>query len=1513
MESDREVKTMANAYNYKDIVDEKTNPPIKNAEYCTINRLEDTPLRRSDIIIRPVSAKFEPYVPEIQSYNVTITYPKGVTLYYNDKKVNVSSTAGGSSMSIITVPSIENGSPYFVTLKYSPVCRLFYDGKVTTNGVISLGQITYDKTINLEYKYKYVFSNPDKNATIITLDDGSAANADETMGGNYFSRSESTINATIGLKSGYQIARFECENCSISATETENRYEINYGDLSITEAKITIITQEKQVEKTYYNVTIKGLGHSSAVYNNSTLSKNNGNSFIPNIESGTSISLTINCDAGFYLNSISYNGNTTSYSDEPSIATVTIPINGNTDVVVVTKLQYFRILFSASPYINYVKLANQQTEGQEACLLKYSISKMLNTAYELEFNFDTTQYALTSVTCSTGATITSPSETNSNYLFTLTSDNTARIDLNYTLTPIGKKSIAFSGVKNVLLKKGSQELNTSTDAYSETVNSGSSLVYTLSPKEGFNLTNVSITPTSTKYSYSDGILRINNITDNVSVACTTVQKTELSLITVNLAVEGGTLGHILLDNQTTLTQEEPLEIRTGSKSKFYISPKTLELGLIQTGKKVSSITSSAGGSITGSATNGYYFQLTDVYNYPSITITVTLIDETSAPIQKHTVSFHNSENAIITYNNSIRSPTYVNGSDWITDISVENGNDLTVKVEVSDTNKYEISSFPSISTAGYTSNWNANEQTLTIQNITSNIDVYLKIRAKQEQTSTADGSVNFHADYSKYSSSAYWFVNSDGHYEYSSSLNSLLLTTAWWTCFDYKFSSEYTIETEYDNIDKIYVYRSINAIEAKNIGSSPAGKITLSADSLKVDNGYKIPAKTIGTSADCKAFKYVYFAFVRKNRSTEVPVIKDIKYTLDDIGTSGFATDEIFDSEKISDFQFIKECDPTSQNIVYSSLSFKVYDENNTFKLSKYNINSETSINTLSEGFPYEVYSLSANAVNKKTLSNNDFFIVQIGKMFLNRISYDGNYSIFEFIGLIEKYDKIFLNSSEKRYSDYYYPVNTRSYLKILFGSDIDVSEIPESFSSITPFEDESKSEILRIIAEFLGAIVFEGSDGKIHFSMRNTPNNPITFEGMTTPYKLTLDNCINFPSYEQLYSTYDSANVQITKRIKNTSSKIFENVTFNMYVKLSEADSGEDWENDNDWKLVIKSNDSANYYYDIDNVEYIAWSNSDNGSEDDIDIIHLLNSFGEIKYIKFDIEFPDPATNVRYYCADLVKDVIGVESYTFDDFCDYLYGNTIRKSLFIKHWQRPNDGDSIQDIVKAYLSQKRFELYAKFPIERNANDPSKYTIHYAMADIFSYANFIFGIANSDFDVYITNPPSQIDYGTILLDIFLSVWFSLSNSTAERITTATRNYFTKLASTAQNTFEYSNPLVRDRPSAGLSATQSLLASNNSTIEVTIDDWRGNGLVELGDNILFEHSTGRDSKRKYSDYYCGIVKKNEYTFDGALSMNTTLTLGNSEFYDSENANTEFMVKLSDSPKFINGEVKFTKKK
>ena len=43
------------------------------------------------------------------------------------------------------------------------------------------------------------------------------------------------------------------------------------------------------------------------------------------------------------------------------------------------------------------------------------------------------------------------------------------------------------------------------------------------------------------------------------------------------------------------------------------------------------------------------------------------------------------------------------------------------------------------------------------------------------------------------------------------------------------------------------------------------------------------------------------------------------------------------------------------------------------------------------------------------------------------------------------------------------------------------------------------------------------------------------------------------------------------------------------------------------------------------------------------------------------------------------------------------------------------------------------------------------------------------------------------------------------------------------------------------------------------------------------------------------------------------MNTTLVIGNSEYYNSDNTNTDFMIKLSDNPQFVNGKVNFTKKK
>ena len=115
--------------------------------------------------------------------------------------------------------------------------------------------------------------------------------------------------------------------------------------------------------------------------------------------------------------------------------------------------------------------------------------------------------------------------------------------------------------------------------------------------------------------------------------------------------------------------------------------------------------------------------------------------------------------------------------------------------------------------------------------------------------------------------------------------------------------------------------------------------------------------------------------------------------------------------------------------------------------------------------------------------------------------------------------------------------------------------------------------------------------------------------------------------------------------------------------------------------------------------------------------------------------------------------------------------------------------------------------------------------------------------------------------------------------------------------------DISNPLINSYSDAVYLSKVNVNKNNCATINATITDWDGNGLIELGNNILFEHSTGRNgvdketaskTTREYDKFYCGIVKKNEYNFDGALSMDTTLSLGNDVYYKSDSSDDKTMI-------------------
>lgn len=1483
---------MGNAYIYKDILDGAKDPEQKNYEYCRVNDLAVTPMRKTDILIKPSNSSFEPYVPESKEHTVTFRYPQDITLTYNGKALAKSGRTG-TVTSKITVPEEENGQPYIVAIQYSPKVRI---GNLTdnyTNGYIVLGNLKEDKSYVWSYVYKYEFKNTNGHITSVTIDDVTYTSFPFT----YISL-QPTITAKFEIEDGYQIESLVGTNAQSTATSNENEYTIKYSDRNTTTSSIDISTKVKEVEISYYNVLINGLNKSTVTYNSNILSELNGSAIIPNIASGTTVSLTITADQYYYIKKITYGTQvfeSTSTTEKTIDFTVT---DSNLNVAVETALLETKIKFSANNYISEImfdtNIINNLSIENEILI---NTDSNLNSVLAMDIRYDDTNYKLVSVSASEGATITKSTTINKRYIFTLTDSTIETIYISYTIVPIQKYSVTFQNAENVTINKGSTTLNTATGAYSEQFTAGSSVIYTITANEGYTLSNATVSTSLSEYTYADGTLSITNIQDDIIVNVEAIEITEPTVdrILLNFVNEENDVTIFKIGNTQNLIYSDvaTLDLKDTKIDEYYNTPQKLTADL-NTGKTIVDITCTEGGTIIKDGTE-YLFQLTSK-SISEITITFVTADETVVE-ETYTVTFNNADNAIVYYKNVQLDASIVDNITKYTWNSIKSGTTVTFRIDLVDSDKYELAFIPSVKPTTYTATWNATTQEITIPNITSDVTVTLSIREKTVES--LEESAVFYANNSKYTTSAYWTQTASG-YKYSEALSGGLLlgtTTAWWICFEYHSNSDYLIETTYTNVSNIFVFRSASSLTAKSVGSNPTGKITLNANVYKVDNGYKIPASTIGKSSE---YKYIYFAFVRDVASSIIPVITDVKYTELLETESVFSASGNYTSEQLSDFNMTMECDPLSQNIPYSEMSFKVYDEDNSFQLIDFDKEATGDIanDKFMRGAPFEVYTMSADATKEKSLSDSDYYIVQIGKFYLNNITHDNDFATFSFIGIIEYYDNQYLSNAEKRLSKHYEPTLVKNYVAQLFGNNAYVEDIPAHFRCLTPFENESKAEILRIICDYCNMFMYEGADGKIHFAKRTTPNNPIentSSTGEVLPLQITLDNSSNFVSFEQQFARYDGANVEITKRIKNNSVKLYDVSNFTLSVKNTEISQTEDWTDDFGWRVCAKTVGDKNYYYDVDGREYI-------DDEDNVNAFNILDSYGEIKYIKLSMDFPNPMTDFEFSASTLIQDTLPIVGKDFEDFLLLMNSRVLVAPI----------DESIGNYVQYYLSEKRFEIYMKFPIEKDKSGNN--IVHYFVGDIFNF--HYFGVPSSTFQEYIENPNKEINYSDIIFAIWFNIAFCIDNSTAKEIITSSRNYSYRPVSTANNILDISNPLIYSYADAVYLSKINVNKNNSATIEATITDWDGNGLIELGNNILFEHSTGRNdiennTKREYDKFYCGIVKKNEYNFDGALSMDTTLTLGNDVYYKSNNAKDKTMIfPDTEKAKFnVNGEIKF----
>lgn len=1482
---------MGNAYIYKNILDGVKNPVQKNYEYCRVNDLAVTPMRKTDILIKPSNSSFEPYVPESKEHTVTFRYPQDITLTYNGTALAKTGRTG-TVTSKITVPEEENGQPYIVAIQYSPKVRIGNLTENYTNGYIVLGNFREDKSYVWSYVYKYEFKNTNGHITSVTIDDVTYTSFPFT----YISL-QPTITAKFEIEDGYQIKSLVGTNAQSTATSNENEYTIKYSDRNTTTSSIDISTKVKEVEISYYNVLINGLNKSTVTYNSNILSELNGSAIIPNIASGTKVSLTITADEHYYIKKITYGtqafeGITT--TEKTIEFTVT---DSNLNVVVETALFQTKINFASNSYIQQIIFdGNVFVPSESKTILIYTEGNV-DSKLVMEFSYNDTDYKLVSVSVSDGATITKHATVANRYVFTLTDSTVEEINVSYTVVPVSKYSVTLQNAENVTINKGSTTLNTATGAYSEQFAAGSSVIYTITPNEGYTLSDVIVSTSLSEYTYNDGVLSISNIQDDIiiSIQANKISEPAVDRILLNFVNTENDVRVYKIGNEPILVYSDVAahSLKSTKIDEYYNTPQKLTADL-NTGKTIVDITCTEGGTIIKDGTE-YLFQLTSK-SISEITITFVTADETAVE-ETYTVTFNNADNAIVYYNDVALNVSNVDSIMTYYQSGIQSGTTAKFKVSLTDTDKYEFAFIPSVKPTRYTATWNATTQEITIPNITSDVTVTLTIREKTVES--LEESAVFIADNSKYTTSAYWTQTASG-YKYSEALSGGLFlgtTTAWWICFEYHSNSDYLIETTYTNVSNIYVFRSASSLTAKSVGSNPTGKITLNADVYKVDNGYEIPASTIGKSSE---YKYIYFAFVRDVASSVIPVITDVKYTELLETESVFSASGNYTSEQLSDFNMTMECDPLSQNIPYSEMSFKVYDEDNSFQLIDFDKEATGDLlnDKFMRGAPFEVYAMSADATNKKSLTNNDYYIVQIGKFYLNNITHDNDFATFSFIGIIEYYDNQYLSNAEKRLSKHYAPTSVKDYVAQLFGNNAFVEDIPAHFRCLTPFENESKAEILRTICDYCNMFMYEGADGKIHFSTRTTPNNPIentSSTGEVLPLQITLDNSSNFVSFEQQFARYDGANVEITKRIKNNSVKLYDVSNFTLSVKNTEISQTEDWTDDFGWRVCAKTVGDKNYYYDVDGREYI-------DDEDNVNAFNILDSYGEIKYIKLSMDFPNPMTDFEFSASTLIQDALPIVGKDFEDFLLLMNSRVLVASI----------DESIGNYVQYYLSEKRFEVYMKFPIEKDKSGNN--IVHYFVGDIFNF--HYFGVPSSTFQEYIKNPEKEINYSDIIFTIWFNIAFCIDNSTAKEIITSSRNYSYRPVSTANNILDISNPLIYSYADAVYLSKINVNKNNSAIIEATITDWDGNGLIELGNNILFEHSTGRNdiennTKREYDKFYCGIVKKNEYNFDGALSMDTTLSLGNDVYYKSNNAKDKTMIfPDTEKAKFnVNGEIKF----
>lgn len=653
---------------------------------------------------------------------------------------------------------------------------------------------------------------------------------------------------------------------------------------------------------------------------------------------------------------------------------------------------------------------------------------------------------------------------------------------------------------------------------------------------------------------------------------------------------------------------------------------------------------------------------------------------------------------------------------------------------------------------------------------------------------------------------------------------------------DYRFffADETTLETVYPSY--VYIRTIDNGNELKTTNTERADnrytKYNLTAD----DDG----AVVWSNSPWSEAFhgKYLRMCFSGFPDGC-IPVLLGAQayYDKDNVhpdADSDELTGMYFDGNSIISVDITLDSDVMGQSLPYSSFSIVVNDERDMFNPMVRNNTSSTFVKYQD----FDFYTLSRNA----DVEPETFYITKIGRAKLNDIQHSNTTATLSFIGLMEYYDNIFLSELELYWSNHFYLLNLKEYLELLFGSDIDPETLTrfENEAIITPFKEESKAEILRIIAEYYCGYVYENDNGKLAVMING--NNQFYMDkdssGNSIPYEILLDLQRNNPDYTQTrevpdtYSIvchkYQSSEDEIEITDKNGGHILIEIYQKNIGQSDFEYIGSEAAYGGNDENVYI-SNDSEWYqnFLQNENADYLKFRLRFDNSYD-LSTIRVSSLFGESYFTHFDV----------YYG--------GASAYTslrnVYDFANYsIKSNDSSNGLF------------------TYC-----ENYIDIQLRKGA-------VLKSVADI-----------NENDEPLTTN--EDLVYGLVFF--MLACTYSTYGKTVEdaQFSSIYADNISSVFSEPDITVD--NPLLTKQSDVALFYRYYKNWYNNYIYEISTTDWLGNGALTISNKTLCGFTLRTTGTKTYNNYYAGVIQKKSIEYDGGYTEDLTLVSYPQKYYQQE---------------------------